>query len=91
MTLPVRIISNASFLHAVLKHSLIDDDFAIAHSKVMILDEENIITGSFNFTKAAEEKNGENVLVIRGNKDLAMFYLQNWQWRWDASESYKRQ
>ena len=37
----------------------IDDDFAIAHSKVMILDDEHVITGSFNFTKAAEEKNGE--------------------------------
>lgn len=68
----------------------IDDDFAIAHSKVMILDEENVITGSFNFTKAAEERNGENVLVIRGNKELAVLYLQNWQWRWDASESYKK-
>lgn len=68
----------------------IDDEFAIAHSKVMILDEENIITGSFNFTKAAEEKNAENVLVIRGNRELAKLYLQNWQWRWDASEDYKR-
>lgn len=68
----------------------IDDDFAIAHSKIMILDEENIITGSFNFTKAAEERNAENVLVIRGNKELAKLYSQNWQWRWDASEAYKR-
>jgi phosphatidylserine/phosphatidylglycerophosphate/cardiolipin synthase-like enzyme len=68
----------------------IDDDFAIAHSKIMILDDENIITGSFNFTKAAEERNAENVLVIRGNKELAKLYMQNWQWRWDASESYKR-
>lgn len=68
----------------------IDDDFAIAHSKVMIIDEETVITGSFNFTKAAEEKNGENVLVMRGNKELAALYLQNWQWRWDASETYKK-
>ena len=68
----------------------IDDDFAIAHSKIMILDEENVITGSFNFTKAAEERNAENVLVIRGNKELAKLYSQNWQWRWDASEAYKR-
>jgi phosphatidylserine/phosphatidylglycerophosphate/cardiolipin synthase-like enzyme len=68
----------------------IDDDFAIAHSKIMILDDETVITGSFNFTKAAEERNAENVLVIRGNRDLAKLYLQNWQWRWDASEAYKR-
>ncbi len=68
----------------------IDDDFAIAHNKIMILDDENIITGSFNFTKAAEERNAENLLVIRGNKELAKLYLQQWQWRWDASEAYKR-
>lgn len=68
----------------------IDDDFAIAHNKVMILDDEAVITGSFNFTKAAEERNAENVLVIRGNRELAKLYLQNWQWRWDAAEGYKR-
>lgn len=61
----------------------IDSDFAIAHSKVMIIDDVNIVTGSFNFTKSAEENNAENVLVIRGNKDLAQKYITNWQWRWD--------
>lgn len=68
----------------------IDSGFAIAHNKVMILDDETVITGSFNFTKAAEERNAENVLILRGNKEVARLYLQNWQWRWDASEGYKR-
>lgn len=63
----------------------IDYDFAIAHSKVMIIDDVNIITGSFNFTKSAEENNAENILVIRGNKDLAKKYITNWQWRWENS------
>lgn len=66
----------------------IDHDFAIAHSKVMIIDDVNVITGSFNFTKAAQEKNAENVLVIRGNKELAKYYLKNWQWRWDNTQDY---
>jgi hypothetical protein len=35
----------------------------IAHNKVMIIDGKTVITGSFNFTKAAEEKNAENVLI----------------------------
>ena len=43
---------------------LIDDKHAIAHSKVMVIDSATIITGSFNFTKAAEEKNAENLLMI---------------------------
>ena len=32
----------------------IDGDHAIAHNKTMIIDKKNVITGSFNFTKAAE-------------------------------------
>jgi phosphatidylserine/phosphatidylglycerophosphate/cardiolipin synthase-like enzyme len=31
----------------------------------MIIDGETILTGSFNFTKAAQEKNAENLLIIR--------------------------
>ncbi|MBI3158083.1 MAG: DUF1669 domain-containing protein [Chloroflexi bacterium] len=34
------------------------------HHKVIILDEETVITGSFNFSRSAEETNDENVLVI---------------------------
>jgi phosphatidylserine/phosphatidylglycerophosphate/cardiolipin synthase-like enzyme len=47
---------------------LIDDKHAIAHNKVMIIDGNTVITGSFNFTKAAEEKNAENV-IGRWQKD----------------------
>jgi phosphatidylserine/phosphatidylglycerophosphate/cardiolipin synthase-like enzyme len=34
----------------------------------MIIDGETVITGSFNFTKAAEESNAENPLVIKDKK-----------------------
>ena len=44
----------------------------------MIIDGETVITGFFNFTKAAEEKNAENLLVIRDRK-LAEGYTKNWQ------------
>ena len=44
--------------------TLIDDQHAIAHNKVMVIDRATVITGSFNFTKAAEEKNAKNLLVI---------------------------
>ena len=56
----------------------IDAQHAIAHNKVMIIDGETVITGSFNFTKAAEENNAENLLVIR-DKKLADQYTKNWQ------------
>jgi phosphatidylserine/phosphatidylglycerophosphate/cardiolipin synthase-like enzyme len=57
--------------------TFIDDAHAIAHNKIIIIDREIIVTGSFNFTKAAEEKNAENLLVIR-SKELARFYIENW-------------
>lgn len=68
----------------------IDRAFAIAHSKIMIIDDMNVITGSFNFTKAAENNNAENVLILRGNKELANLYTQNWQWRWNSCEFYDK-
>lgn len=56
----------------------IDDKHAIAHNKIIILDKETVITGSFNFTKAAEEKNAENLLMIK-SKELAKRYIENWE------------
>lgn len=63
-----------------------DDDFKIAHSKIMIIDGQDIVTGSFNFTYSAEHNNSENCLVLHGNQALANRYLENWQWRWDATQ-----
>ena len=63
--------------------SYIDSQHQSAHNKVMIIDATGttpvLITGSYNFTRAAEIKNAENVLIIRGNKALAEAYLKNWQ------------
>lgn len=57
----------------------IDSAHAIAHNKIMIIDRTTVITGSFNFTKAAEEKNAENLLVVKGNKKLIDSYLINFE------------
>ena len=69
--------------------TFIDDKHAIAHNKIVIIDRETVITGSFNFTKAAEDKNAENLLIIR-NKDLAKIYLENWEKHKEHSERYTR-
>ena len=57
----------------------IDDKHAISHNKIFIIDRQTLITGSFNFTKAAEEKNAENLLILKGNKPLIDQYLQNFE------------
>lgn len=58
--------------------TFIDDKHAIAHNKIILIDGHIVITGSFNFTKAAEESNAENLLVI-DNAAMAARYVQNWE------------
>jgi len=53
----------------------------------MIIDDETVITGSFNFTKAAEEKNAENLLIIK-SKELAKVYTDNWLMHKKHSQQY---
>lgn len=79
--------SSADFLGHSGTRTLIDSVHAIAHNKIMIIDGETVITGSFNFTKAAEEKNAENLLVIR-DKVLAEKYIKNWQEHEGHSDPY---
>lgn len=55
----------------------IDSEHTIAHNKVMVIDGATVITGSFNFTAAAEHHNAENLLVIR-DAELAAKYESNW-------------
>lgn len=67
----------------------IDAAHAIAHSKYMILGLDRVISGSFNFTRAAEDKNSENLLVIH-DRALATTYLQNWKTHGQHSIPYSR-
>ena len=53
----------------------------------MVIDGQTVITGSFNFTKNAEENNAENLLVIR-SPDLAAKYAANWKVHADHSDPY---
>lgn len=61
----------------------LDAQHAAAHDKVMVIDpatpEAVVITGSFNFTHAAQYRNAENLLILRGNPLLAEAYAANWR------------
>jgi phosphatidylserine/phosphatidylglycerophosphate/cardiolipin synthase-like enzyme len=82
--------SAATFLvHAGIQ-TLIDAQHAIAHNKVIVIDSATILTGSFNFTKAAEEKNAENLLVIKDASELVQAYEQNIRAHAAHSHSYGR-
>jgi phosphatidylserine/phosphatidylglycerophosphate/cardiolipin synthase-like enzyme len=54
----------------------------------MIIDSESVITGSFNFTRAAEEKNAENLLIVH-DVELAKRYTENWKVHEGHSEMYQ--
>jgi len=58
----------------------------IAHNKVIIIDEFKTITGSFNFTVAADTRNAENVVIIE-DKKIAKNYLLNWMNRKSLNKS----
>jgi phosphatidylserine/phosphatidylglycerophosphate/cardiolipin synthase-like enzyme len=80
--------TSASFLANSKIPTYIDERHAIAHNKIIIIDGTTVITGSFNFTKAAEEKNAENLLIIK-SAELAKKYLDNWNRHRDHSEVYE--
>ena len=82
--------TSATFLTNAGIPTYIDDRHAIAHNKIMVIDKETVITGSFNFTKAAEEKNAENLLIIT-SKELAKVYIENWKNHFEHSEKYLRE
>ena len=80
--------TEADFLLHAGVPTYIDAKHAIAHNKVMVIDSHTILTGSFNFTKAAEENNAENLLVI-GDATLAKKYTENWQKHLAHSDKYE--
>ena len=61
----------------------LDGEHQSAHNKVMVIDagmpSSLVITGSFNFTRAAQYKNAENAVFISVNDTLAQAYMRNWQ------------
>jgi phosphatidylserine/phosphatidylglycerophosphate/cardiolipin synthase-like enzyme len=55
-----------------------DGNPGVLHNKVIIIDGETVISGSFNFSSNAVNSNDENVIIIK-NKDIATLYLQEWE------------
>lgn len=72
----------------------LDGNYGNAHNKVVVIDaglpRATTITGSYNFTVAAQRKNAENVAIFRDNPDVAHAYrsyfrrLQDKAVRWDG-------
>ncbi|MEO5360598.1 MAG: phospholipase D family protein [Nitrospirota bacterium] len=77
----------ATFLRNMGISTYIDYRHAIAHNKIIIIDRATVITGSFNFTAAAENRNAENLVVI-ASREIAAIYRDNWLLHKAHSEAY---
>lgn len=75
-----------------IKHAgiplVVDTDPAIAHNKVMVFDQQAVFTGSFNFTRSAQQRNAENGMIIRGDANVVKAYTDNWTTRFKKSQGY---
>ena len=55
-----------------------DGNPGILHHKVFIIDEDTVVTGSFNFSNNAVESNDENLVIIQ-EPDIATLFLQEFE------------
>lgn len=57
------------------------------HHKVIVIDDETVITGSYNYSKNAELNNDENILILK-NKDIAAKYVKEFKRCWKGTKGY---
>ncbi len=55
------------------------------HHKVLIIDGAIVVTGSYNFSRSAEERNDENTLVV-ASRELAAEFLAEFEEIWALAE-----
>ncbi|WP_225639296.1 phospholipase D family nuclease [Candidatus Profftia sp. (ex Adelges kitamiensis)] len=63
----------------------LNDKYAIMHNKFIIIDNNSVETGSFNYTQNAVSRNAENVIYLRNRPDIAKKYLQEFNRLWRES------
>lgn len=80
--------TGATFLRNAGIPVLIDEKPAIAHSKIIIVDSNSVLTGSFNFTRSAQDRNAENLIIIKGDAAVVRAYTQNWNVRYRVSVEF---
>lgn len=80
--------SGATYLRNAQIPVVVDEAPRIAHNKILIIDQDVVVTGSFNFTRSAQMSNAENLLVLKGDANLVRAYTDNWKARYRVSVPY---
>lgn len=82
--------SGATYLANAGVPVFLDSEHKEAHNKVMLVDGKTIVTGSFNFTRAADEQNAENLLIIEAKPKLFAAYKKNFETHLKHSKPHAR-
>lgn len=77
--------SEFPFLHCAGVPVLQDGNSRTFHHKVLVIDRQIVVTGSFNFSRNADESNDENVVILR-NPEIAALYLREFDKRWQEAK-----
>lgn len=72
---------------AVYRHAV--PEGGSMHHKTMVIDGTTVVTGSFNFSRSAEEKNAENLVVIRGKRKIAEAFAADFEKRLQSSKAVR--
>lgn len=64
--------------------------YKILHDKVIVSDGWHTEVGSFNFSRATDRSNSENVLVVWDDPVVAQKYLNHWTSRWEQGTDWKQ-
>ena len=66
-------------LHRAGARTYLNTSNAASHNKILILDGATVITGSYNFTQAAQSKNAENVVIISRSPAVIERFVENFE------------
>jgi phosphatidylserine/phosphatidylglycerophosphate/cardiolipin synthase-like enzyme len=83
--------TSATFLANMGIPVRVDTRYAIMHNKFIVVDDQSVQTGSFNYTSSAAQRNAENVVVLTGMPQIASSYTREWGRLWDESLTYRAQ
>jgi phosphatidylserine/phosphatidylglycerophosphate/cardiolipin synthase-like enzyme len=54
----------------------LDGNPGLMHEKLLVIDEDTVVLGSYNFTRAADERNDENILIIHDPRLANLFEME---------------
>lgn len=58
-----------------------DNSWRLMHHKVLVVDGNITVTGSYNWSASAEDNNWENIIVLESST-ISNIYLEEFNWIW---------